>query len=98
MWLDPRVLPRLRGRRVLLADDVMCTGRSMQAGLALLRAADIVPVAVSVAMLQGNGWQADWAAAIPVSGAFATPLFARAAGGWIARPDTAPHEFCEVHA
>lgn len=29
MWLDPRVLPRLRRRRVLLVDDVMCTGCSI---------------------------------------------------------------------
>jgi adenine/guanine phosphoribosyltransferase-like PRPP-binding protein len=96
MWLDPRVLPRLRGRRVLLVDDVMCTGRSMQAGLALLRAAGLAPAAVSVAMLQGNPWQADWPESIPVSAAFASPLFRRGTAGWVARPETAPHHFCEL--
>ena len=97
MWLDPRVLPRLRRRRVLLVDDVMCTGCSIQAGLSLLRAAGIPPVAVAVAMLQGNRWQADWPAAMPITGAFATPLFRRGETGWIPRPDTAPHDLCEYH-
>ena len=96
MWLDPRVLPRLRGRRVLLVDDVMCTGRSMQAGLALLHAAGIAPVAVAVAMLQGDRWQAAWDAFIPVTGAFATPLFSRGNIGWIARADSAPHHLCKI--
>jgi adenine/guanine phosphoribosyltransferase-like PRPP-binding protein len=94
MWLDPRTLPRLRDRRVLLADDVLSTGASMQAGIALLRAAGIVPVAVAVAMIQGNRWQAAWDASVPVVGAFATPLFRRGAAGWIARPETAPHDLC----
>ncbi len=98
MWLDPRVLPRLRGRRVLVVDDVMCTGRSMQAGLALLRAADITPVAVAVAMLQGNHWLSDWDSSVSVTGAFATPLFRRGESGWIAQAETAPHHFCEVRS
>ena len=94
MWLDPRVLDRLRGRRVLLADDVISTGRSMQAGLALLRAAGVTPVAACVAMIQGDRWQAEWDAALPICGAFATPLFRRGGAGWVARPETAPESLC----
>jgi adenine/guanine phosphoribosyltransferase-like PRPP-binding protein len=97
MWLDPRLLPRLAGRRVLLVDDVISTGRSMQAGLSLLRAANILPAAAAVAMIQGDRWLADWPASVPVTSAFATPLFRRGDIGWIARPETAPHEFCEHH-
>lgn len=48
-------------------------------------------------MLQGNRWQADWPAALPITGAFATPLFWRGETGWIPRPDTAPHDLCEYH-
>jgi adenine/guanine phosphoribosyltransferase-like PRPP-binding protein len=96
MWLDPRLLPRLRGRRVLLVDDVVSTGASLQAGLALLRAAGAVPVAASLAMLQGDRWRAGWDAAVPISAAFATPLFRRGGTGWVARPETAPQEFCGV--
>jgi adenine/guanine phosphoribosyltransferase-like PRPP-binding protein len=94
MWLDPRTLGRLQGRRVLLADDVLSTGRSMRAGLALLRQAGITPVAAAALMIQTDRWQADWPPAIPVAGAFATPLFTRHAEGWIARPDTAPDALC----
>jgi orotate phosphoribosyltransferase len=71
---------------VLLADDVISTGASMQAGLALLRAAGIAPVAVGVAMIQGDRWRAEWDGAIPVVGAFATPLFRRGAAGWLSEP------------
>jgi adenine/guanine phosphoribosyltransferase-like PRPP-binding protein len=89
LWLDPRLLPRLAGRRVLLVDDVISTGTSVRAGLALLRAVGIVPVAVCVAMIQGDRWMADWPGALPVVGAFATPLFDRTAAGWRARAPTA---------
>jgi adenine/guanine phosphoribosyltransferase-like PRPP-binding protein len=82
MWLDPRLLNRLHGRRVLLADDVISTGSSAQAGLALLRAAGIAPVGLAVAMVQGKAWQAAWPGAVPVVCAFRTPRFHRVAGGW----------------
>lgn len=82
MWLDPRLLDRLVGRRVLLVDDVVSTGRSALAGLALLAAAGVRPVAACVAMAQTQRWQSGWPADIPLRAAFATPLFERAAGGW----------------
>jgi adenine/guanine phosphoribosyltransferase-like PRPP-binding protein len=88
LWLDPRLLPRLRDRRALLVDDVISTGASARAGLALLAEVGITPVAVSVAMTQGNRWQADWPADIPVLAAFATPLFGRTNAGWAALPGT----------
>jgi adenine/guanine phosphoribosyltransferase-like PRPP-binding protein len=88
MWLDPRLLPRLEGRRVLLVDDVISSGSSARAGLALLRAAGIAPVALCVAMIQGNRWMADWHEALPVVAAFATPLFDRTQQGWQVRPGT----------
>ena len=88
MWLDPRLLPRLAGSRVLLVDDVISTGSSSLAGLALLDAAGITPVALCVAMLQGNRWRTGWPASIPVVGAFATPLFARNGDAWVEREGT----------
>ncbi len=85
LWLDPRLLPRLEGRRVLLVDDVISTGTSARAGLAVLRAAGIAPVAVCVAMIQGDRWRTEWPDRLPVVGAFTTPLFDRTARGWEAR-------------
>ncbi len=82
MWLDPRLLSRLLGRRVLLVDDVISTGSSAQAGLALLRAAGIAPVGLAVAMVQGKAWRDAWPDALPVAYAFQTPCFRRVAEGW----------------
>ena len=82
MWLDPRLLPRLQGRRVLLVDDVISTGSSASAGLALLRSAGIEPVGFSVAMVQGEIWRAVWPPQLEVTCAFRTPRFERTTGGW----------------
>lgn len=94
MWLDPRLLPRLAGLRVLLVDDVVSSGASLQAGLALLRAADAAPIAAAVTMIQGDRWQADWPVEVPLVGAFATPLFRRAGDAWLPLSHSAPHALC----
>ncbi|PPJ44994.1 phosphoribosyltransferase [Rhizobium sp. KAs_5_22] len=57
LFADPRMLPLLQGRRVVLVDDVMSSGASMVAGLNLLAALDIEPVALAVAMLQTERWR-----------------------------------------
>ena len=94
MWLDPRILPRLAGRRVLLVDDVISTGTSALAGLALLARAGVRPVGFCVAMAQGNRWVPSWPLdeplGVPVCAAFAAPLMHRVAGGWAADPASSP--------
>ena len=82
MWLDPRLLHRVQGKRVLLVDDVISTGSSALAGLALLRKAGVEPVGLCVGMAQGDRWRATWPTDVPVAAAFATPLFRRAGDGW----------------
>lgn len=96
LWLDPRLLPRLAGRRALLVDDVISTGASARAGLALLEAAGVRPVALLVAMAQGDRWMAEWPADIPVRAAFATPIFRRGEAGWVPIPGSAPHHLCPL--
>jgi adenine/guanine phosphoribosyltransferase-like PRPP-binding protein len=81
LWLDPRVLGRLRGRRVLVVDDVVSTGVSAAAALALLDRAGFPAVGLAVAMAQGNRW-CDRLPGVTVVAGFATPLFARSADGW----------------
>jgi adenine/guanine phosphoribosyltransferase-like PRPP-binding protein len=90
MWLDPRILPRLAGRRVLLVDDVISTGSSARAGLALLAAAGVRPVGLCVAMAQGDRWCAEWPADVPVCAAFAAPLLRPVPGGWAPDEATRP--------
>lgn len=82
MWLDPRLVKRMAGKRVLLVDDVISTGSSILAGLELLQMVGVRPVAVSVAMLQGDRWRGRVPADLAVEAAFATPVFKGVLGGW----------------
>lgn len=83
LYLDPRLLPLLADRRVVLVDDVLSTGRSAAAGLALLDRVGVRPVAIGALMLQTERWRTALGAdAPPVVGVFATPLLHRTAVGW----------------
>jgi adenine/guanine phosphoribosyltransferase-like PRPP-binding protein len=89
IYLDPRMLPLLEGRRVAVIDDVVSTGTSMAAVLNLLMRAGVKPVAVAAAMLQGRAGPASLASEAgwqgPIVTAIETPLLARSpAGGWVA--------------
>jgi adenine/guanine phosphoribosyltransferase-like PRPP-binding protein len=57
IYLDPRSLPLLEGRRVAVVDDVISSGASMAAVLQLLESAGISPIVIGAAMLQGSRWQ-----------------------------------------
>jgi adenine/guanine phosphoribosyltransferase-like PRPP-binding protein len=83
LWLDPSMLRRLRGRSVLLVDDVVSSGASAQAGLALLALAGVEPVGLCVIMAQTRRWQATWPAAIPVVAVFETPPLRCTPEGWV---------------
>lgn len=93
IWIDPRMLPLLEGRRVLLVDDVFSTGSSVASVLRLLDSAGVRPVAAACAMLQGLGWRSrisEAAPGLPVIGAFHTPILIRdGAGLWHAEDQTA---------
>jgi adenine/guanine phosphoribosyltransferase-like PRPP-binding protein len=84
IYLDPRSLPLLEGRRVAVVDDVISSGTSMAAVLKLLGQAGIEPVAIVAAMLQGKRWQEplrDWRDRIAAP--LASPrLQLNAAGYW----------------
>lgn len=87
LYVDPRMLPLLKGRRVALVDDVISSGTSIVAGLSLMAAVGVEPVAVGAAMLQTDRWRAALADLSPVwpdrvVGSLATPLLERAGDGW----------------
>lgn len=80
LYLDPLILPRLIGRRVLVVDDVASTGASLRAAFALLAACNVSAVGAVVAMRQGH---ADPSAdPVPIAHVFATPRFTRRGNGW----------------
>lgn len=88
LYIDPRMLPLMQGRRVALIDDVVSSGSSIVAGLGLLAASGIEPVVVGAAMLQSQRWRERLAAfgehwPDRTVGVFATPMLSKnAGGGW----------------
>ncbi len=88
LYVDPRMLPLIAGRRVALIDDVISTGASITAGITLLAACSVTPVVIGAAMLQSGRWQQRESEVLPgwqerVVGVFETPILRRLDGGWI---------------
>jgi adenine/guanine phosphoribosyltransferase-like PRPP-binding protein len=57
LYIDPRMLPLLEGRRIALVDDVISSGTSMLSGISLLELCGVKPVALGAAMLQSDRWE-----------------------------------------
>ncbi|MEM8663351.1 MAG: phosphoribosyltransferase [Pseudomonadota bacterium] len=88
LFADPNLLPRLEGRRVILIDDAISSGRTIVSALTLLDRLNCRCAAVVVAMKQGTAWRTaleahDRGLAERVHGVFAAPLLAPLAEGWI---------------
>ena len=87
LYLDPRMLPLLQGRRVALIDDVISTGTSITAGIALLSACGVEPVVIGAGMLQSDRWRVRESELLDgwqerVVGVFETPILTRQGDGW----------------
>ncbi|MBB4122986.1 phosphoribosyltransferase [Martelella radicis] len=92
LFIDPRMLPLLTGKRVALVDDVISSGRSIIAGLSLLEKCGIRPVAIGAAMLQTMKHRAlleDFEPGLSgnIHACFSTPFLQRGEGGkWHEKP------------
>ncbi|RVT86785.1 phosphoribosyltransferase [Rhodobacteraceae bacterium CCMM004] len=77
LYLDPRTVAVLAGRRVAVVDDVLSTGATLLSVLDLLAQADVAPAAAAFAMVQGDRWRPRLAASphagLAIHGAVATP-------------------------
>lgn len=87
LFVDPRMLPLLEGRRVCLVDDVISSGRSILAALGLLDKVGVRPVAIGAAMVQTRRWETALAEAhgdlvTRVQSAIASPLLQRSGELW----------------
>ena len=91
VYLDPNLVPRLEGRRVVLLDDAVSSGTTVVSVLRLLERIGCEPLAVVVAMRQGVLWRQTLGALDPtwparVHGVYDAPLFSRVADGWVPIP------------
>jgi adenine/guanine phosphoribosyltransferase-like PRPP-binding protein len=87
IYLDPHLLPLVAGKRVILVDDAVSTGTTLQAAWDLLESLGADVVACGVAMRQGRRW-ADRIGAQRTSrvfGVFDSPLLQAAPEGWALR-------------
>ncbi|TAI62704.1 phosphoribosyltransferase family protein [Bradyrhizobium sp. Leo170] len=57
LLLDRRAIPLLKGRRVVVVDDVVATGSSLAATLKLVRQAGAEVVGVGVILTEGHEWK-----------------------------------------
>jgi len=73
LYVDPRMLPLLHGRRVAVIDDVISTGASMAAVLELLGRTGARVAVIGAAMLQGEAARGRFDP-LPVVTAIETPV------------------------
>ena len=85
VYLDPNLVPRLRGRRVLLVDDTISSGTTAKAVLRLLEQTDANVVGLVFAMSQGNAWKSalDPAWRDKVGFVFLSPHLDLTPEGWV---------------
>jgi adenine/guanine phosphoribosyltransferase-like PRPP-binding protein len=93
VYLDPALLERVRGRRVVVVDDVLNTGATMASAVNLLHKAQAKVVAIVVVLTEGWDWHRKLAGIDPGIPALVhalghIPLFARSATGWLPIPAT----------
>ena len=88
LYLDPMLVERLAGKRALIVDDVINTGRSAAAAIELVRSAGAQVIGLCVVLIEGDAWKPvlealapDWPGRIRALGRI--PLFQSSADGWI---------------
>ncbi|KGD94993.1 phosphoribosyltransferase [Rhizobium sp. YS-1r] len=90
LYVDPRMLPLIQGKRVALVDDVISSGASIVSGLELMASLGIEPVVIGAAMLQSERWHERLASfgrqwQERTVGVFRTPMLKKAGeGNWTA--------------
>lgn len=95
VYIDPRLLERLDGKRVLLVDDVISTGGTVAAELALMQKIGANVVGVVTAIRETRVWIDKLASIDPAYRSLVTspvrcPLFRKTDGGWFPDWSTLP--------
>jgi adenine/guanine phosphoribosyltransferase-like PRPP-binding protein len=93
VYLDPALLERVQGRRVVLIDDVLNSGNTMAAALSVMRKARASVAAIVVVLTEGWDWHGRLARIDPAMPGLVRalghiPLFGRTDKGWTPLAET----------
>jgi len=91
VYLDPNLLPLVRGKRVVLVDDTVSTGSTLSAPWGLMESLGAEVLACGVVMRQSQRWEARLGPerAARLIGVFDSPLLRAVDDGWIEDPKQA---------
>ena len=95
VYIDPRLLERLNGKRVLLVEDVISTGGTVSAELQLMAKIGANVVGIVTAVKETNAWVEKLSAIAPhwpeqVHAPIKCPLFQKQNEGWVPVEGTYP--------
>ena len=95
VYIDPKLLERLNGKRVLLVEDVISTGGTVSAELQLMEKVGANVVGIVTAVKETNAWVEKLGNVAPhwperVHAPIKCPLFQKVDGGWIPVEGTYP--------
>uniref|UniRef100_UPI0005B93BE4 phosphoribosyltransferase family protein n=1 Tax=Pseudacidovorax intermedius TaxID=433924 RepID=UPI0005B93BE4 len=87
VYLDPHLLPLVQGKRAVVVDDAVSSGRTLLAPWTMLESIGVEVAAVGVAMRQGLRWRDTLGPerAARVVGIFESPLLRATNEGWVPR-------------
>ncbi len=93
IYLDPALLERVEGRRVVVVDDVLNTGSTMASVVRLLQRVQAEVVGIVAVLTEGRQWQGALARIDPsIPGLVRVlghiPIFGRTDSGWAPLPET----------
>jgi len=95
VYIDPRLIERLDGKRVVLVEDVISTGSTVAAQMDLMRRLGVEVVGIVTAMQETRVWIDRLRAIHPsfpglVRSVLRCPLFRRTEQGWVPDETTLP--------
>ncbi len=87
VYLDPNLLPLIAGKRVVLVDDAVSSGATLDAPWRLIESLGAEVLACGVVMRQGRRWidTLGHERSAKVVGVFDTPLLRSVPDGWVPR-------------
>jgi adenine/guanine phosphoribosyltransferase-like PRPP-binding protein len=93
LYLDPKLVERVAGKRTLIVDDVINTGGTAIAAIQLLQTAGANVIGLAVVLTEGHDWEALLAQQVPdfpqrVLGLGHIPMFKKTVDGWVPIAET----------